>query len=61
VLPSKGERPAKQFRGNRNHLAIVIDEFGRVARLITVEPCWNKSSNRDSESSTSPRTRGDIF
>ena len=25
------------FRGNRNHLAIVIDEFGRVAGLITIE------------------------
>jgi magnesium and cobalt transporter len=25
------------FQGNRNHLAIVIDEFGRVAGLITIE------------------------
>jgi len=25
----------REFRGNRNHLAIVIDEFGRVAGLIT--------------------------
>ena len=27
----------REFRGNRNHLAIVIDEFGRVAGLITIE------------------------
>jgi magnesium and cobalt transporter len=26
----------REFRGNRNHLAIVIDEFGRVAGLITI-------------------------
>jgi magnesium and cobalt transporter len=27
----------REFRGNRNHQAIVIDEFGRVAGLITIE------------------------
>ena len=27
----------REFRGTRNHLAIVIDEFGRVAGLITIE------------------------
>ena len=27
----------RDFRANRNHLAIVIDEFGRVAGLITIE------------------------
>ncbi|MBK6652120.1 MAG: CBS domain-containing protein [Betaproteobacteria bacterium] len=27
----------RDFRGNRNHQAIVIDEFGRVAGLITIE------------------------
>jgi magnesium and cobalt transporter len=27
----------KEFRGNRNHMAIVIDEYGGVAGLITIE------------------------
>ena len=27
----------REFRANRNHLAVVIDEFGRVAGLITIE------------------------
>jgi len=27
----------REFRGNRNHLAVVIDEFGRIAGLITIE------------------------
>ena len=27
----------REFRGNRNHLAVVIDEFGRVAGLVTIE------------------------
>ena len=27
----------REFRSNRNHLAVVIDEFGRVAGLVTIE------------------------
>ena len=27
----------RDFRSNRNHLAIVIDEFGNTAGLITIE------------------------
>ena len=27
----------REFRGNRNHLAVVVDEFGRIAGLITIE------------------------
>jgi len=27
----------KDFRGNRNHLAVVVDEYGGVAGLVTIE------------------------
>ena len=38
VPESKGlNELLRDFRSNRNHLAIVIDEFGRVAGLITIE------------------------
>jgi magnesium and cobalt transporter len=38
VPESKGlNELLRDFRSNRNHLAIVIDEFGRCAGLITIE------------------------
>lgn len=38
VPESKGlNELLREFRGTRNHLAVVIDEFGRVAGLITIE------------------------
>ena len=38
VPESKGlNELLREFRGNRNHLAIVIDEFGGTAGLITIE------------------------
>ena len=37
----------REFRGNRNHLAIVIDEFGRVAGLITICLLYTSPSPRD--------------
>jgi len=27
----------KEFRGNRNHMAVVVDEYGGVAGLVTIE------------------------
>ncbi len=38
VPESKGlNELLREFRGNRSHMAIVIDEFGRTAGLITIE------------------------
>ncbi|MGY0197234.1 HlyC/CorC family transporter [Leptothrix sp. BB-4] len=38
VPESKGlNELLRDFRSNRNHLALVVDEFGRVAGLITIE------------------------
>ncbi|HEY1092908.1 MAG TPA: transporter associated domain-containing protein [Burkholderiaceae bacterium] len=38
VPESKGlNELLRDFRSNRNHLAIVVDEFGRTAGLITIE------------------------
>jgi magnesium and cobalt transporter len=38
VPESKGlNELLREFRSNRNHLAIVIDEFGNIAGLITIE------------------------
>ena len=38
VPESKGlNELLRDFRSNRNHLAIVIDEFGNTAGLITIE------------------------
>lgn len=60
VPESKGlNELLRDFRGNRNHLAIVIDEFGNVAGLITIEDVLeeivgeieDEFDDKDSESS----------
>jgi magnesium and cobalt transporter len=51
----------REFRGNRNHLAIVIDEFGRVAGWSPSRTCSNRSWARSRTNSTLPEDEGDIF
>ena len=51
----------RDFRSNRNHLAIVIDEFGRVAGLITIEDVLEQIVGEIEDEFDIPEDEGDIF
>lgn len=51
----------REFRGNRNHLAIVIDEFGRVAGLITIEDVLEQIVGDIEDEFDIQEDEGDIF
>ena len=51
----------RQFRDNRNHLAIVIDEYGRTAGLITIEDVLEQIVGEIEDEFDIDDDAGDIF
>ena len=62
VPESKGlNELLRDFRSNRNHLAIVIDEFGNTAGLITIEDVLEQIVGEIEDEFDSADDDGDIF